>query len=147
MGKFGRHTHPHTRRLLELAQGRGLSFREIVVEDPDEDLDKIFDLSVRTLNGLLNAGIRTRSQLLALTERQLLNGSVLGRNSLNEIKDALAFVGLHLKWEHTMPEQELGDKVRGLAETLGLNPGNPDEWTPERIRQLEAQALEHLKTP
>ncbi len=54
------------------------------------------ELSVRAANCLENAGIRFVGELVTKTDRDMLNTKNFGRKSLNEIKDILADMGLHL---------------------------------------------------
>jgi DNA-directed RNA polymerase alpha subunit len=55
------------------------------------------ELSVRTRNCLKRADITTVSQLMSVSERDLLKKRSVGRKSLNEIKKCLADMGLSLK--------------------------------------------------
>jgi len=64
-----------------------------------ENLYKTVDeleLSVRAANCLENAGIRYIGDLVQKTEPELLKTKNFGRKTLNEIKDLLAELGLHL---------------------------------------------------
>ena len=72
----------------------------------NENLYKSVDeleLSVRAANCLENAGIRFIGELVARTESDMLKTKNFGRKTLNEIKDLLSEMGLHL-----------GMKVEGL---------------------------------
>lgn len=65
----------------------------------NENLYKSIDeleLSVRAANCLENAGIRYIGELVTKSEAELLKTKNFGRKSLNEIKDILAEMGLHL---------------------------------------------------
>lgn len=55
------------------------------------------NLEYRTRNCLEGAGIKSVRDLLDRTENDLLNAPMLGRKSLNEIKEVLAIHGLRLK--------------------------------------------------
>ena len=54
------------------------------------------ELSVRSYNCLKNANIRTIGELVQKTEPEMLKTKNFGRKSLNEIKDVLASMDLHL---------------------------------------------------
>lgn len=54
------------------------------------------ELSVRSANCLKNADIRTIGELVTKSEAEMLKTKNFGRKSLNEIKDILAEMGLHL---------------------------------------------------
>lgn len=65
----------------------------------NENLYKSVDeleLSVRAANCLENAGIRYIGELVVRSESEMLKTKNFGRKSLNEIKDILAEMGLHL---------------------------------------------------
>jgi DNA-directed RNA polymerase subunit alpha len=72
----------------------------------NENLYKSVDeleLSVRAANCLENAGIRYIGELVVRTEAEMLKTKNFGRKTLNEIKDLLSEMGLHL-----------GMKIEGL---------------------------------
>jgi len=72
----------------------------------NENLYKSVDeleLSVRAANCLENAGIRYIGELVVKTEAEMLKTKNFGRKTLNEIKDLLSEMGLHL-----------GMKIEGL---------------------------------
>ncbi|MDA8078595.1 MAG: DNA-directed RNA polymerase subunit alpha [Nitrospiraceae bacterium] len=54
------------------------------------------ELSVRSYNCLKNANIRTIAELVTKTEPEMLKTKNFGRKSLNEIKEILGRMGLHL---------------------------------------------------
>ncbi len=54
------------------------------------------ELSVRSYNCLKNANIRTIADLVEKTEAEMLKTKNFGRKSLNEIKEILSLMGLHL---------------------------------------------------
>jgi DNA-directed RNA polymerase subunit alpha len=60
---------------------------------PIEDLD----LSVRSYNCLKREGINTVSELVSLSENQLMNIRNFGQKSVDEVKDKLTQMGLSLK--------------------------------------------------
>ncbi len=60
---------------------------------PIEDLD----LSVRSYNCLKREGINTLSELVALSEHQLMNIRNFGQKSVDEVRDKLIEMGLSLK--------------------------------------------------
>jgi DNA-directed RNA polymerase subunit alpha len=63
------------------------------LQTPIEDLD----LSVRSYNCLKREGINTVSELVALSETQLMNIRNFGQKSVDEVKDKLVELGLSLK--------------------------------------------------
>jgi DNA-directed RNA polymerase subunit alpha len=75
--------------------------QEVVTVDAriNENLYKSVDeleLSVRAANCLENAGIRYIGELVMKSEGEMLKTKNFGRKTLNEIKDILAEMGLHL---------------------------------------------------
>jgi len=54
------------------------------------------ELSVRASNCLKNANIKTIAELVQKTEYEMLKTKNFGRKSLNEIKEILHSMGLHL---------------------------------------------------
>jgi DNA-directed RNA polymerase subunit alpha len=60
---------------------------------PVEDMD----LSVRSYNCLKREGINTVSELVALSEHQLMNIRNFGQKSVDEVRDKLIEMGLSLK--------------------------------------------------
>ena len=54
------------------------------------------ELSVRSYNCLKNANIKTIADLVQRTEAEMLKTKNFGRKSLNEIKEILTVMGLHL---------------------------------------------------
>ena len=54
------------------------------------------ELSVRSYNCLKNANIQTISELVQKTDGEMLKTRNFGRKSLNEIKEILEDMGLHL---------------------------------------------------
>lgn len=72
---------------------------EITVNSINEYLNKNIDdleLSVRAYNCLKNAGIKNIRELVQKTEYEMLKTKNFGRKSLNEIKELLNSMGLHL---------------------------------------------------
>lgn len=67
------------------------SFNENLLKSVDE-----LELSVRASNCLKNAQIKTISELVQKTEYEMLKTKNFGRKSLNEIKEILHSMGLHL---------------------------------------------------
>ncbi len=67
------------------------AFNEHLLKSVDE-----LELSVRAHNCLKNANIRTIADLVQKTEQDMLRTKNFGRKSLNEIKEILAGMGLHL---------------------------------------------------
>ena len=64
-------------------------------ENLDRSVDEL-ELSVRSYNCLKNADIRTIRELVQKTEPDMLKTKNFGRKSLNEIKEILHSMGLHL---------------------------------------------------
>src|SRR5690349_3267337 len=64
-------------------------------ENLDRSVDEL-ELSVRSYNCLKNADIRTIRELVQKTEPEMLKTKNFGRKSLNEIKEILTSMGLHL---------------------------------------------------
>ncbi|RLB07526.1 MAG: DNA-directed RNA polymerase subunit alpha [Deltaproteobacteria bacterium] len=80
-------------------------------EELRERLSKSVDeleLSVRSANCLKNANIRYIGELVQKSEQEILQTKNFGRKSLNEIKEVLAEMGLHLgmKTEEFTPPEE-----------------------------------------
>lgn len=67
------------------------SFNENLLKNVDE-----LELSVRASNCLKNANIKTISELVQRSEYEMLKTKNFGRKSLNEIKEILHSMGLHL---------------------------------------------------
>ncbi len=73
--------------------------KEITGNTLDEYINKSIDdleLSVRAYNCLKNANIKTIGELVQKTEYEMLKTKNFGRKSLNEIKELLNSMGLHL---------------------------------------------------
>ena len=67
------------------------------------------ELSVRSANCLQNANITLIGELVQKTEQDMLKTKNFGRKSLNEIKDILAELGLHLNMKlHNFPKKTAG---------------------------------------
>jgi DNA-directed RNA polymerase subunit alpha len=64
-------------------------------ENLDRSVDEL-ELSVRSYNCLKNADIRTIRELVQKSEPEMLKTKNFGRKSLNEIKEILGTMGLHL---------------------------------------------------
>jgi DNA-directed RNA polymerase subunit alpha len=67
------------------------------------------ELSVRSANCLKNANIKTIFELVTKSEPDMLRTKNFGRKSLNEIKEILKIMGLHLgmKLDHVTPPENL----------------------------------------
>jgi DNA-directed RNA polymerase subunit alpha len=61
----------------------------------DKSIDEL-ELSVRSYNCLINSDIKTVKELIQKTEAEILKTRNFGRKSLNEIKEVLGSLGLHL---------------------------------------------------
>jgi DNA-directed RNA polymerase subunit alpha len=75
----------------ESEEGGRMTFNENLDRSVDE-----LELSVRSYNCLKNADIRTIRELVQKTEAEMLKTKNFGRKSLNEIKEILHSMGLHL---------------------------------------------------
>ena len=99
--------------------------------EPDEDLDveeaptndnlyrsvSELELSVRSINCLQNAKIETIADLVQKTEAEMLRTKNFGRKSLNEIKEVLTQMGLHLGMEVVnWPPDNIEDMAKKLEE-------------------------------
>ena len=88
----------------------------IVNEHLDKSVEEL-ELSVRSYNCLKNANIRTLRELVQKTEPEMLRTKNFGRKSLNEIKEVLAQMGLHLGMEITdWPPENIEDMAKRLEE-------------------------------
>jgi len=67
----------------------------------------IMDLSVRSSNCLLGAGLKTVGDLVSKTEDEIMNFKNFGKKSLDEIKDKLKDMGLSLGMSGERNDQEL----------------------------------------
>ena len=72
----------------------GLEFNPLLLKKVDE-----LELSVRSANCLKNDNIVYIGDLIQKTEAEMLRTPNFGRKSLNEIKEVLASMGLHLGME------------------------------------------------
>lgn len=84
--------------------------RERLIENLNRSVDEL-ELSVRSYNCLKNANIRTIGELVQRNESEMLKTRNFGRKSLNEIKEILVTMGLHLgmnleglDWQGGKPE-------------------------------------------
>lgn len=84
--------------------------RERLIENLSRSVDEL-ELSVRSYNCLKNANIRTIGELVQRNESEMLKTRNFGRKSLNEIKEILVTMGLHLgmnlegiDWQGGKPE-------------------------------------------
>jgi DNA-directed RNA polymerase subunit alpha len=95
-------------------------------ERPDEDLpfnknllrkvDEL-ELSVRSANCLKNDNVIYIGDLVQKTEAEMLRTPNFGRKSLNEIKEVLAQMGLHLGMEvPNWPPENIEDLAKKLEE-------------------------------
>jgi len=76
----------------EVGEGPGISGSNPNLNKTVDELE----LSVRSYNCLKNADIKTISELVQKTEPEMLKTKNFGRKSLNEIKEILSRMGLHL---------------------------------------------------
>jgi DNA-directed RNA polymerase subunit alpha len=75
------------------------------------------ELSVRAANCLKNASIRYIGELVQKTEQEMLKTKNFGRKSLNEIKEILTEMGLHLgmKLESFVPPDQMLERKEEVA--------------------------------
>jgi DNA-directed RNA polymerase subunit alpha len=75
------------------------------------------ELSVRAANCLRNAQIQYIGQLVQKTEQEMLKTKNFGRKSLNEIKEILIEMGLHLgmKVENFVPPDQMSERKEEVA--------------------------------
>jgi len=75
------------------------------------------ELSVRAANCLRNATIRYIGELVQKTEQEMLKTKNFGRKSLNEIKEILMEMGLHLgmKLESFVPPDQMPERKEEVA--------------------------------
>ncbi|WP_405216146.1 DNA-directed RNA polymerase subunit alpha [Agrococcus sp. Ld7] len=78
---------------IEIGQAPAEAIGSGELATPIEELD----LSVRSYNCLKREGINTVSELVALSETQLMNIRNFGQKSVDEVKDKLVELGLSLK--------------------------------------------------
>lgn len=76
---------------LASASGEKSEFNPNLLKSVNE-----LELSVRSYNCLKNANIKTIAELVQKTEAEMLKTKNFGRKSLNEIKEILGTMGLHL---------------------------------------------------
>lgn len=93
-------------KVFESAQTEDNFEGEVMVEKESNQTDKQLelpieelDLSVRSYNCLKRAGINTVQDLTDKTEADMMHVRNLGRKSLEEVKNKLAELGLHLRDE------------------------------------------------
>lgn len=93
--------------------------------DQDEILEKLclrideIELSVRSTNCLTGANIETLAELVSIPERKMLEFKNFGKKSLNEIKDKLQEMGLHLGMDlirYGISPENVRDRIRQLQE-------------------------------
>ena len=101
---------PESRALEEAASD--LPFNRNLLRKVDE-----LELSVRSANCLKNDNIVYIGDLVQKTESEMLRTPNFGRKSLNEIKEVLTQMGLHLGMEiDTWPPENIEELVRKLEE-------------------------------
>jgi hypothetical protein len=121
----------------------GLEFNPLLLKKVDE-----LELSVRSANCLKNDNIVYIGDLIQKTEAEMLRTPNFGRKSLNEIKEVLPGMGLHLGME--VPKLAAGEHRRpGQAKSrqvaVRVAPGGGVEWegravSPEELQMLMQQA-------
>ncbi len=75
------------------------------------------ELSVRAANCLRNANIRWIGELVQKSEQEMLKTKNFGRKSLNEIKEILQEMGLHLgmKLDNFVPPEQIPERKEEMA--------------------------------
>ena len=97
---------------VEVGRGDELPFNKNLLRKVDE-----LELSVRSANCLKNDNIIYIGDLVQKTEAEMLRTPNFGRKSLNEIKEVLAQMGLHLGMEiPDWPPENIEDLVKKLEE-------------------------------
>jgi DNA-directed RNA polymerase subunit alpha len=93
-----------------------LSFNPALLKKVDE-----LELSVRSANCLKNDNIIYIGDLIQKSEGEMLRTPNFGRKSLNEIKEVLAQMGLHLGMDVTgWPPENIDDLDAGLSGFRGF---------------------------
>ena len=100
-----------------------LGLEEKTAEEPPTLNENLYrsvnelELSVRAANCLRNANIRYIGELVQKTEQEMLKTKNFGRKSLNEIKEILTEMGLHLgmKLENFMPPDQMPERKEEVA--------------------------------
>jgi DNA-directed RNA polymerase subunit alpha len=98
-------------------------FEEKTAEEPPTLNENLYrsvnelELSVRAANCLRNANIRFIGELVQKTEQEMLKTKNFGRKSLNEIKEILTEMGLHLgmKLENFTPPDQVPERKEEVA--------------------------------
>ena len=104
---------PQAVQQIEVVQ-EDLEFNRNLLRKVDE-----LELSVRSANCLKNDNIIYIGDLVQKTEAEMLRTPNFGRKSLNEIKEVLAQMGLHLGMEITSwPPENIEDMAKRLEETF-----------------------------
>jgi DNA-directed RNA polymerase subunit alpha len=102
---------PQAVQQIEVVQ-EDLEFNRNLLRKVDE-----LELSVRSANCLKNDNIIYIGDLVQKTEAEMLRTPNFGRKSLNEIKEVLAQMGLHLGMEITSwPPENIEDMAKRLEE-------------------------------
>jgi DNA-directed RNA polymerase subunit alpha len=104
----------------EVPEQEGGSREQDLYEKLDRSVDEL-ELSVRSANCLQNAGIRYIGELVTRTEMDMLKTKNFGRKSLNEIKDILSTMDLHLGMkadDWVRPDQREGDVLKAAETSL-----------------------------
>ena len=102
---------PQAVQQIEVVQ-EDLEFNRNLLRKVDE-----LELSVRSANCLKNDNIVYIGDLVQKTEAEMLRTPNFGRKSLNEIKEVLAQMGLHLGMEiATWPPENIEDMAKRLEE-------------------------------
>jgi DNA-directed RNA polymerase subunit alpha len=100
------------RAIPETVEAAEPAFNRNLLRKVDE-----LELSVRSANCLKNDNIIYIGDLVQKTEQEMLRTPNFGRKSLNEIKEVLSTMGLHLGMEITeWPPENIEDMAKRLAE-------------------------------
>ena len=80
------------------------------------------ELSVRSANCLKNAEIKTIAELVTKTEGEMLRTKNFGRKSLNEIKEILKTMGLHLGMKVPLTDPSIGEETNTEEDNSEVDP-------------------------
>lgn len=115
---------------------------------------KNMDISIRTKNGLLYAGVVTLGELAYMTEKEFLRIGNVGRKSLNEIKEQLASFGMKMgmlaqegrkfPW-HDNLEPEMGWTAWHKLQKMPKERGRPRKPDGEKRQQIGVRLSPSLK--
>jgi DNA-directed RNA polymerase alpha subunit len=112
-------TSKSRRRKFTRKKSPELAFNPALLKKVDE-----LELSVRSANCLKNDNIVYIGDLIQKTEAEMLRTPNFGRKSLNEIKEVLASMGLHLGMEVPSTGRRKTSKISPSATKTSIKPSN-----------------------